>query len=76
MKIVVYGLGIIGASVAASLKRAGHTVYGKNRSRESIVYALEHGMIDAEVRTVWMRMWCFWRFRRALPCGNWTRQIS
>lgn len=50
MKIVVYGLGIIGASVAASLKRAGHTVYGKNRSRESIVYALEHGMIDAEAR--------------------------
>lgn len=46
MRIVVYGLGIIGASVAASLKRAGHIVYGMNRSRESIEYALEHDMID------------------------------
>ena len=48
MKIVVYGLGIIGASVAASLKKAGHLVLGKNRSRESVVYALEHDMIDGE----------------------------
>ena len=48
MKVIVYGLGIIGASVAASLKAAGHEVLGKNRSRESIVYALEHGMIDGE----------------------------
>ena len=48
MKIVVYGLGIIGASVAASLKKAGHTVLGKNRSRESIDYAVEHAMIDGE----------------------------
>lgn len=48
MKIIVYGLGIIGASVCASLKRAGHTVYGKNRSRGPVEYALEHGMIDGE----------------------------
>ena len=48
MRIIVYGLGIIGASVAASLKNAGHTVWGRNRSRESISYALAHGMIDAE----------------------------
>ncbi len=48
MQIIVYGLGIIGASVAASLKAAGHTVRGMNRSRASIDYALEHGMIDAE----------------------------
>lgn len=46
MKIVVYGLGIIGASVAAALKAAGHEVYGKNRSRESLDYALAHHMID------------------------------
>lgn len=46
MKIVVYGLGIIGASFAAALKRAGHTVLGKNRSRAPIDYAIEHGMID------------------------------
>ena len=49
MKVIVYGLGIIGASVAASLKRAGHTVLGMNRSRASIDYALEHRMIDGEV---------------------------
>lgn len=48
MKIVVYGLGIIGASLCASLKRAGYTVYGKNRSRASIDYAIEHRMIDGE----------------------------
>lgn len=46
VKITVYGLGIIGASLCAALKRAGHTVYGRNRSREPIEYALAHGMID------------------------------
>ena len=48
MKIVVYGLGIIGASLAAALKKAGHLVLGKNRSRAPVAYALEHGMIDGE----------------------------
>ncbi len=48
MKIIVYGLGIIGASFAAALKRAGHIVLGKNRSTEAIKFALEHGMIDGE----------------------------
>lgn len=51
MKIVVYGLGIIGASLAAALKRAGHTVLGKNRSGEAVAYALAHGMIDAEAKS-------------------------
>ena len=46
MKIVVYGLGIIGASVAASLKKAGHFVLGRNRSREPVAYALEHNMSE------------------------------
>ena len=50
MKIVVYGLGIIGASLAAAFKKAGHFVLGKNRSREPVGYALDHGMIDAEAR--------------------------
>ncbi len=48
MRITVYGLGIIGASLCASLKRAGHTVYARNRSKEPILYAIEHGMIDGE----------------------------
>lgn len=50
MKIVVYGLGIIGASICASLTRAGYEVYGKNRSREPIEYALEHRMICGEAQ--------------------------
>lgn len=48
MKITVYGLGIIGASVCAALKRAGHTVLGRNRSRAAVEYALAHGYIDGE----------------------------
>ena len=48
MNIVIYGLGIIGASLAAALKDAGHTVLGKNRSRGAIEYALAHQMIDKE----------------------------
>lgn len=46
MKIIVYGMGIIGGSIAASLKRAGHVVFGKNRSNEPLDYALQNGMID------------------------------
>ncbi len=48
MKIIVYGLGIIGASLAAALKRAGHHVLGRNRNAEPIRFALEHDMIDGE----------------------------
>ncbi len=51
MKVTVYGLGIIGASVCASLKRAGHFVLGMNRSRRPIEYALEHGYIDGEAKS-------------------------
>lgn len=51
MKITVYGLGIIGASVCASLKRAGHTVLGKNRSKAAVEYALAHGYIDGEAQS-------------------------
>ncbi len=50
MKIVVYGLGIIGASICASLKRRNYSVYAKNRSRKPIEYALQHGMIDGEAK--------------------------
>ena len=51
MKVIVYGLGIIGGSVCAALKRAGHTVYAKNRNKHSIAYALEHNIIDGEARS-------------------------
>lgn len=46
MKIIVYGMGIIGASIAAALKAAGHTVLGRNRSPEPLKIALERNMID------------------------------
>lgn len=46
MTIIVYGMGIIGASLSASLKRAGHTVLGKNRSAEPLRYAVANGIID------------------------------
>ncbi len=46
MNVVVYGLGIIGGSVAASLKRAGYRVFGRNRSPQALSYAVDHGYID------------------------------
>lgn len=51
MKIVVYGLGIIGASLATALKKSGHHVLGKNRSRGALEVALSRGMIDGETAT-------------------------
>lgn len=48
VNITVYGLGIIGASVCASLKRAGHCVRGMNRSKQPVEYALAHGFVDGE----------------------------
>lgn len=52
MKIIVYGLGIIGASLAAALKAAGHTVLGKNRGKEALGYALSHGIVDGATETL------------------------
>lgn len=48
MKICVVGLGLIGGSLCMSLKRAGYTVYGKNRSFAPLKYALENKIIDGE----------------------------
>lgn len=50
MKVAVVGLGIIGGSVAASLKQSGkYHVGGMNRSSFPIDFALTHGYIDEEV---------------------------
>ena len=46
MKICVAGLGLIGGSIALSLKRAGYSVDGYNRSPEPLKYALDNGVID------------------------------
>lgn len=48
MKICVAGLGLIGGSLALSLKRAGYRVEGYNRSQKALDYALSHGVIDGE----------------------------
>lgn len=48
-KIVIFGVGLIGGSVALALKKTGHapTIVGVGRSVESLNQALELGVIDA-----------------------------
>ncbi len=45
MKILIVGLGLIGGSYAEALSALGYEVGAINRSRHSIDYALERGMI-------------------------------
>ncbi|MCD8200925.1 MAG: prephenate dehydrogenase, partial [Clostridia bacterium] len=45
-RILVAGLGLIGGSIALALKRAGYAVYGWNRSKGPLDYALAHGVVD------------------------------
>lgn len=53
MKVAVVGLGIIGGSVASSLKKSGnYIVGGQNRSQGAVDYALSHGIIDEEVKDI------------------------
>ena len=47
MKISVCGLGLIGASLARAYKRAGHTVYGYDKSTSTAEYAIKNGICDA-----------------------------
>ena len=47
MNIGIAGLGLIGGSLALALRRAGHVVVGKNRSRAAAEYALAHGVVDS-----------------------------
>ena len=47
-KIAVVGMGIIGGSICAALTKAGYTVDGFGRSRQSVAYALNAGYIHAE----------------------------
>ena len=51
MEICVAGMGIIGGSMCLALKRAGHTVYGWNRSKEALEYAFNHSIIDGTAQT-------------------------
>ncbi|MCD8308127.1 MAG: prephenate dehydrogenase/arogenate dehydrogenase family protein [Clostridia bacterium] len=51
MRIVVAGLGIIGGSICMSLKRAGYSVDGWNRSKDTLQYALDNGIIDGKAES-------------------------
>lgn len=46
-KILIVGLGLMGGSYAEALKRRGFEVGAVTRSRESLDYAIERGMIDS-----------------------------
>ena len=45
MKITIIGLGIIGGSYAKGLTKAGHIVYGVDKNKETIEYAIKEGYI-------------------------------
>ena len=48
MKVGIVGLGLIGGSMAKSIKaRTGHTVFGIARSEETLMMARMCGAIDA-----------------------------
>lgn len=46
MKICVAGLGIIGGSMCMALKRAGLSVWGWNRTKKTLEYALQNGIVN------------------------------
>ena len=48
-RIAVIGLGIIGGSISAALKRANYAVDGASRRKETVTCAKEFGYIDGEV---------------------------
>lgn len=53
IKVAVVGLGIIGGSVAGALKQSGkYIVGGQNRSHFAVEYALNHNIIDEEVKDI------------------------
>ena len=45
--VLIVGLGLMGGSYAKGLKRLGFRVTALARRKETIDYALEHGIIDA-----------------------------
>ena len=44
-KILIVGLGLIGGSYAMGLTKAGKKVYGYNRNKSAIDYAISHNII-------------------------------
>lgn len=48
MKIFIVGLGLIGASYAQGLKKAGHKIYATNRTKSIIAKGIKAGMIELD----------------------------
>lgn len=48
MKIFIVGLGLIGASYAQGLKKAGHSVYAYNRTESILDKAISEGIIEKD----------------------------
>ena len=46
MRILIVGLGLIGASYAMGLKAKGHKIYGVARSKETVLKAKERHIVD------------------------------
>lgn len=46
MKILIVGLGVIGASFAEGLKQKGHYIYGVDKDESTLSYALNKHIID------------------------------
>ena len=45
-RILIVGLGLLGGSYARALKKKGYTVYAIEKKKESVDFALEHGIVD------------------------------
>jgi len=45
-RILIVGLGLLGGSYAMALKKKGYAVNAITKEESSIIYALEHGLID------------------------------
>jgi prephenate dehydrogenase len=48
MKIFIVGLGLIGASYAQGLKKAGHEIYATNRTKSVIDQAIQESIIEKD----------------------------
>lgn len=49
MRVGVVGLGLIGGSMARAYAKAGHRVYGYNRSRSMLEFAMLSGVVSEEL---------------------------
>jgi prephenate dehydrogenase len=48
MKIFIVGLGLIGASYAQGLKKAGHEIYASNRTKAVVAQAIKENIVEID----------------------------